>query len=262
MARKSSAARAAEDNDVDLDFSERAGFLTGKAARLADWLHRKEKREFEKLVRKLKRQTPAYKAAAAAGRARNREKIRGRARSPRVRAQLQERRRSAKFKAYLRGYNQRPDVKKRRCAYKSQPHAMERSRAKSRERYAATAREKSDHRNACARDRRAKVEPEVAAQLRARWRAYQREWAAKPANREKKHARWKDWYAKDGVRAALAEKRRAYRQTPEARARANELRRTPEYRAKRAAYRARPEVKAMGHASYRKSQARKRAKKP
>lgn len=32
MARKSSAARAAEDTDLDVDYSERAGFLTGKAA--------------------------------------------------------------------------------------------------------------------------------------------------------------------------------------------------------------------------------------
>ena len=34
---------------IDLDYSERAGFLVGKSARMADWRHQREKREFKKL---------------------------------------------------------------------------------------------------------------------------------------------------------------------------------------------------------------------
>lgn len=49
MARKSSAARAAEDNELDVDYSERNGFLTGKAAAIADWYHRKGKAADQKL---------------------------------------------------------------------------------------------------------------------------------------------------------------------------------------------------------------------
>lgn len=41
------------EDDVDLDYSERNGFLTGKAAALADWSFRKEDREFKKLCEKL-----------------------------------------------------------------------------------------------------------------------------------------------------------------------------------------------------------------
>lgn len=49
MARKSSNARAAEDNDLEVDFSERSGFMTGKAAAIADWQHRKTKQADQKL---------------------------------------------------------------------------------------------------------------------------------------------------------------------------------------------------------------------
>lgn len=41
------------EDDVDLDYSERAGFLTGKSAAIADWQHRKEQREFRKLCEAL-----------------------------------------------------------------------------------------------------------------------------------------------------------------------------------------------------------------
>lgn len=54
MARKSSTARAAEDNELDVDYSERAGFLTGKAAAIAEWSHRKEKKAFAKVCNVLK----------------------------------------------------------------------------------------------------------------------------------------------------------------------------------------------------------------
>lgn len=51
MARLSSAARAADRGDeLDVDYSERNGFLTGKAAAIADWMHRKDKVSFEKVV--------------------------------------------------------------------------------------------------------------------------------------------------------------------------------------------------------------------
>jgi hypothetical protein len=43
----------AEDRD-GLDFSERAGFLSGKAFRLAEWAAQKEQRAFDKLVQSLR----------------------------------------------------------------------------------------------------------------------------------------------------------------------------------------------------------------
>lgn len=55
MARPSSAARAASgrDDEIDVDYSERAGFLTGRAAAMADWAFRKEQREGDKLIARL-----------------------------------------------------------------------------------------------------------------------------------------------------------------------------------------------------------------
>lgn len=51
MAKLSSAARvASQDEELEVDYSERSGFLTGKSAALADWAHRKEKKAFEKVV--------------------------------------------------------------------------------------------------------------------------------------------------------------------------------------------------------------------
>ena len=44
----------AEDRELDVDYSERAGFLTGKAAALADWAHRKEAKAFAKLEASLR----------------------------------------------------------------------------------------------------------------------------------------------------------------------------------------------------------------
>ena len=49
MAKKSSASRAADTDGDGLDYSERAGFLTGKAAAIADWQHRKAKENDQKL---------------------------------------------------------------------------------------------------------------------------------------------------------------------------------------------------------------------
>jgi hypothetical protein len=40
-------------SELDIDYSERAGFLTGKALALADWRHRKDKREFDVLQARL-----------------------------------------------------------------------------------------------------------------------------------------------------------------------------------------------------------------
>lgn len=42
------------DDDPDLDYSERNGFLTGKAAALSDWSFRREQKSFEKLVARLR----------------------------------------------------------------------------------------------------------------------------------------------------------------------------------------------------------------
>jgi len=39
---------------LDVDYSERAGFLTGKAAALAEWRHKKDKREFERMCGRLR----------------------------------------------------------------------------------------------------------------------------------------------------------------------------------------------------------------
>ncbi len=38
---------------IDVDYSERAGFLTGKAAAIAEWSHKREKRQFAKLIARL-----------------------------------------------------------------------------------------------------------------------------------------------------------------------------------------------------------------
>jgi hypothetical protein len=54
MARLSSAARAADRDDLEVDYSERAGFLTGKAAAIAEWSHRKEVKAFAKVVEVLR----------------------------------------------------------------------------------------------------------------------------------------------------------------------------------------------------------------
>lgn len=52
------------DEGFDLDYSERQGFLVGKAARLADWRFRKEKKEFARLVRNIQqsKRLPYHKA--------------------------------------------------------------------------------------------------------------------------------------------------------------------------------------------------------
>ena len=64
MARLSSTARAArQDDELDVDYSERDGFLTGKAAAIADWRFRKERNdpEFRRLIWRL--QAKKYWAA-------------------------------------------------------------------------------------------------------------------------------------------------------------------------------------------------------
>ena len=85
MARLSSTARAARhDDELDVDYSERAGFLTGKAAAIADWRFRKEQKdpEFRRLVWRLQakkywaEKDPARKAAIVAYRERWREEHR------------------------------------------------------------------------------------------------------------------------------------------------------------------------------------------
>jgi hypothetical protein len=53
MSPRSTAAREATDRDLDLDYTERTGFLTGKAFAIADWRHRKDKREFDALQNRL-----------------------------------------------------------------------------------------------------------------------------------------------------------------------------------------------------------------
>lgn len=55
MARLSSAARVLrQEDELEVDYSERNGFLTGKAAAIADWSHRKEQKAFEKIVETLR----------------------------------------------------------------------------------------------------------------------------------------------------------------------------------------------------------------
>ena len=63
MARRSSAAVALQERDIDVDYSERAGFLTGKSAAIAEWRFRKEQGDpkFRQLVWRL--QAKKYWAA-------------------------------------------------------------------------------------------------------------------------------------------------------------------------------------------------------
>jgi hypothetical protein len=49
-----SAPRHMRSDELDLDYSERAGFMTGKSAAIADWRHRKEVRDFGALVNRLR----------------------------------------------------------------------------------------------------------------------------------------------------------------------------------------------------------------
>lgn len=43
-----------KDDGLDVDYSERAGYLTGKSAALAEWKHRKEEAEYQRLFRRLR----------------------------------------------------------------------------------------------------------------------------------------------------------------------------------------------------------------
>lgn len=78
---RSQNARAAQDRDIDVDYSERAGFLTGKAAAVAEWRFRQEVNDptFRRLVWRLqaakywRAKNPASKARIMAYRARWRE---------------------------------------------------------------------------------------------------------------------------------------------------------------------------------------------
>lgn len=86
MSRLSGVARAAQQEDaLDVDYSERAGFLTGKSAAMADWAHRKEDREYNALFARLyarnharlrrERDPEGVRSALNAWRASNREHV-------------------------------------------------------------------------------------------------------------------------------------------------------------------------------------------
>lgn len=92
MARISTTARAARGDSPNLEYSERAGFLTGKAAAIADWEHRKEEAQYKKLFERL------------------------RSNKRRARPEVKE-----KIAAYGRVYRMRPDVKARDRARKRTP---------------------------------------------------------------------------------------------------------------------------------------------
>lgn len=70
------------ERDFDVDYSERAGFMVGKSAAIAEWSARREKKEFAKLVARLsaaktRRENPEHvRALQNAWRARNREHVR------------------------------------------------------------------------------------------------------------------------------------------------------------------------------------------
>jgi hypothetical protein len=82
------------DREFDVDYSERAGFLVGKSAALADWKFRKDDREFKKLCARLYqrnwmarerlRNPERLRARLRAWRERNREKIRAQERARRA----------------------------------------------------------------------------------------------------------------------------------------------------------------------------------
>ncbi len=73
MSAKSANARLAEnlsDGGDGIDFSERAGFMSGKSAAIAEWSFRKSEREFGVLVnrlrvRKWQKENPAKRRATA-----------------------------------------------------------------------------------------------------------------------------------------------------------------------------------------------------
>lgn len=69
------------EGELAVDYSERAGFLVGKAAAIADWRFRREEEEFERLIARLKgkkrRATDAYRKMMRICNARWRQKYPG-----------------------------------------------------------------------------------------------------------------------------------------------------------------------------------------
>ena len=55
------------DPELEVDYSERAGFLTGKSAAMADWAHRKEDQQYAKLFERLYRRNRRRLALVAKG---------------------------------------------------------------------------------------------------------------------------------------------------------------------------------------------------
>lgn len=55
------------DPELDLDYSEKQGFLTGKSAALADWAHRKEDKEYARLFERLYKRNRRRLALIAMG---------------------------------------------------------------------------------------------------------------------------------------------------------------------------------------------------
>lgn len=101
-----------------------------------------------------------------------REQEKNRERSPERREKDKKRKKSEHYKAWLREYNQRPEIKDKSKEYRARPEVKERTRKNARERY---------------------KKPEVRAKKAERGRAY----AKRPEVRARQRQRWKERYASD-----------------------------------------------------------------
>jgi hypothetical protein len=133
----------------DLDYSERAGFLVGKAANLAEWQHRKEEREYAKLFERLKRRNHRKKPEV-------RERLNATRREYDKRPEVQEKnRKRRKVPAYVammreanHRYERKPEVRARRDAWAR----ANREKINARRRKMRGARTKEQKERAAARD--------------------------------------------------------------------------------------------------------------
>lgn len=107
-----------ESAELEVDYSERAGFLVGKSARLADWRHRREKQEDAKLFRNLKRKADRKVPEI---RERLNKAARELSKRPEAKAKEQVRRHKPAYVKMRRAanmrYHRKPDVAEKRRKY-------------------------------------------------------------------------------------------------------------------------------------------------
>lgn len=173
MSKLSSAAHAASGKDakLELDYSERSGFLTGKAARLADWAHRREEARYKRLFRNLKRNALRKDPEV---RDRLNARARERAARPEAKARKAIRTRKPAYRKMQYAANQK---------YRNKPEIRERLREYNREyerKHRAKRREQK---------RRSDAKPEVKARNAARNAAYRARPEVKARIKEQSRAR-------------------------------------------------------------------------